>query len=473
MEQFGSEVISEPLPFVFGDSFVKLHADIGDNKQVSLTSLQSYDRGTIGSSFDLNSTDEITWRNQAIGLRYLFLPKRLPFIIDFSSSISDFGSEFGDPNDPSRSSSVRSVNTAVNITQFSDWIDFKWGFFARTLRVESELDGQFQGLQNSKEWVTEVGAYIEPEVKIGENFLVTPSVRIQAFPSRSKQFVEPRFRAVYKDGRHQVSSAAGIYHQELIGINDRRDAANIFTAWTVIPFGEVPQAIHLLGGYRYRWDQGLEGSFELFYKKLENLSIPEWTAYPRFTTQLQPADGDVLGFDLRLEYDTERFYGSLSYGLTKVNYNAKQESLNLWYGSDELSYNPPHDRRHQLTALSTLNFAGIDWKLAWQFGSGFPFNQASGFDGFLLLNGDVDVFDEFGDRRVIYEEPYGGKLPSYHRLDFSADKVFRRGRTTYMLQAGLINAYDRSNLFFLDVFTLARKNQLPIIPTFGLKVEFN
>ncbi len=472
VEQFGDRLISESLPFVFGDSFVKFHADIDDNKQISITSLQSYDKGSIGSSFDLNSRDEVSWRNGALGFRYLFLPRRLPFIIDFSSSVSNFSSKFGDLSDPIRTSEVRSFNTSVNVTQFLNLVDVKWGFHARTLHVQSKLDGLFQGLALQEEWVTEVGAFIEPDVKIGERLLLTPSLRIQAFPSRNRQFMEPRFRGVFKEGGHQVSLAAGIYHQELIGINDRRDAANVFTAWSVIPFGDVPEAIHLLGGYRYRWPKGLEGSVELFYKKLNSLSVPEWTAYPRFTTRLQPADGNVLGFDLRVEYDSNIFYGSLSYGLTKVEYNAQQETLQLWFNSTELSYNPPHDRRHQITALGTAELFGLTWKGSWQFGTGFPFNQATGFDGFVLLDEDVDVFTEAGDRRVIYEEPYGANLPAYHRLDLVAEKTFTHKRARYSLQGGFINAYDRANIFFLDVFTLARKNQLPIIPTFGINIEF-
>ena len=39
--------------------------------------------------------------------------------------------------------------------------------------------------------------------------------------------------------------------------------------------------------------------------------------------------------------------------------------------------------------------------------------------------------------------------------------------------AGVINMYDRQNLFYLDVFTLRRVDQLPFIPTLGLKLEYD
>ena len=40
------------------------------------------------------------------------------------------------------------------------------------------------------------------------------------------------------------------------------------------------------------------------------------------------------------------------------------------------------------------------------------------------------------------------------------------------VQAGVMNAYDRANLFSLDLLTAQRTDQLPIVPIVGLKVEF-
>ena len=80
---------------------------------------------------------------------------------------------------------------------------------------------------------------------------------------------------------------------------------------------------------------------------------------------------------------------------------------------------------------------------------------------------------EPGVARVIYDRPYEGILPSYHRLDLSVDRVFQyRDDSFITIQAGVINVYNKSNLFSLDIFTAERNNQLPIIPTAGIKFEF-
>jgi hypothetical protein len=110
--------------------------------------------------------------------------------------------------------------------------------------------------------------------------------------------------------------------------------------------------------------------------------------------------------------------------------------------------------------------------MRWQFGSGLPYSRAFGFDGFVLMDDAVDLFDRPGSRRVIYERPFNGVLPTYHRLDVSIERTILRSWGELVFQLSMLNVYNRRNLFFLDVFTLQREDQLPFIPSFGMKVEF-
>ena len=138
-----------------------------------------------------------------------------------------------------------------------------------------------------------------------------------------------------------------------------------------------------------------------------------------------------------------------------------------------MTFSPPHDRRHQLNALGSLRFYGFSFNVRWQYGSGLPFSEALGFDEFVLLNGPTDVLEESGDTRVLYGQPYSGRLPTYHRLDVSLDRRFALSNNAALtLQGSLTNAYDRTNLFYIDLFTLDRLDQLPLIPSFGVKLEF-
>ncbi|MFB6273391.1 MAG: hypothetical protein ABEL51_10910, partial [Salinibacter sp.] len=72
-----------------------------------------------------------------------------------------------------------------------------------------------------------------------------------------------------------------------------------------------------------------------------------------------------------------------------------------------------------------------------------------------------------------YERPYRARLPDYHRLDVSLGRSFDVAPNVRLsAEAGAINAYNRANVFYIDLFTLDRVDQLPIIPYLSLRVDF-
>lgn len=475
IEQGAARLIDEPLPFTFGDRFAKVHANLSESSQLSVSAISTHDRGRLGLPPEANpgtaSEDEVAWTNEAVGGRFLLLPSQLPVLAELLLSYSRLENRFGPRSTPTRTSAVQQVAFASNLTHYVGNLDITWGLFVGTSQLESELGGQFQNLRTDREFVTEAGAYIEPSYRLANGLRVQPGLRIHTFPSKSRTFVEPRLRAVWDAGIHRFSAAAGYYHQEIVGVNDRRDAGDVFTAWTASPLGQVPEAMHVLGGYRIHATNWLDVSVEGFYKKLKGLTVAEWTAFPRFTTRLQRASGQVQGVDVRLEVTRPWFYGFVSYGYARVDYDAPIRAFQLQLGRDAIRYSPPHDRRHQVNVVATTSLYGFDLSARWQLGTGLPFNEALGFDQFILLDSLVDVTDEFGEDRVIYPWPYTGRLPAYHRLDVSIDRSFRVGHALATIQASLINAYDRRNLFYLDLYTLRRVDQLPFVPSLGLKLE--
>ena len=475
IDQGAARLVDQDLPFEFDDLFAKTHAFINANTQLSLSLLRTNDRGSVFEGNEVEDPEFVEWENRAASARYLVFPRAFPIMAEFIVSGSRLKSSQSGLTEDVRFSKLSSANTTVNITHFHRNTEVRWGLFARTLELQSSLDGLYQGFVNRKEYATEVGAYLEPEFMLPGGWQVRAGLRIHSFPSQDSGFLEPRLRAVKVRDRDEFTLAAGLFHQEIVGLTDRRDAAGVFTAWTTSTFDEgVPEAIHAIVGYRRAISRRFEVSVETYAKKLNNLFIPEWTAYPRFTTRIQEAEGRVFGADLRMEYRREPFSGFITYGLSNVRYSAHQDALELWYGSNELDFRPAHDRRHQVNAVASLDLRPFDIDIRWQFGSGLPYNRALGFDGFMIVDGDLDVFSDAGNRRVIYEEPYNGILPTYHRLDVTIERdLILPGSARLKVLAGVVNMYDRQNLFYLDVFTLRRVNQLPFIPTFGLKLEYD
>lgn len=461
------------VPLNFSDVFLKLQGKTHRHGMLSITALHTYDRGRIGEDTGRGTPEMIRWTNDAVGARYLFLPGSLPVLAEFLFSGSYYENAYGPPGNPLRTSSTARINMETHVTHYSPYADVKWGLFARTLALQSELGGLFQQLTQDREYLTEAGIYAAPEFRLSQRTTLIPGLRIHNFPSKRHVYVEPRLRATWGRGPHQVNAAVGLYHQEITGISDRRDAANTFTAWTAVPEGDVPEAFHALLGYQRSFRQRMDFAVEAYYKRLSDLFVSEWTARPRFTTRLQRANGRVYGVDLRVETDTRHLYGYLNYGLSWVSYEAFQESFLLWFGREWYRHRAAHDRRHQVNFLVGTRIRGVDLNLRWQFGSGRPYNRAYGFDGFLLMDGSADLFNDPGEQRVIYESPFNGVLPAYHRLDLSLERTFDFASGDVTAQLSVINAYDRANIFYLDIFTLQRADQLPLIPSLGLRASLN
>lgn len=480
IEHGAAKLIDEELPFSFGDIFAKIHANLGPSSQLSITGIQTTDTGRLGldplviDPEEEYVPDEIQWDNLAVGSRLIFLPSSLPVFAEILVSYSELKNDFGPPGEPTQTTDATQFSFSTNLTHYLGSTDVNWGIFLASSKLDSNLGGIFQNADLKVEYLTEVGVYMEPEFKPIEGLNIQPGVRLQSFPSKGESFIEPRFRVVWNQGIHRLSAAAGIYHQELTGLNDRRNAGDIFTAWTAAPDGRVPEAKHLIAGYRIQPTDWLTFSAEGFYKDLKDIVVPEWTAFPRFTTRIQPADGTASGFDLRMELgSSDKFQTTLSWGRSEVIYGSTARALQILTGEESIEYSPPHDRKDQINIMTAMKIKGFNFNVRWQFGTGLPFNESLGFDRWIMLDSLVNVSEVPGEERVLYGRPYTGRLPTYHRLDISLDREIRIGPTTFLtIQTGVLNAYDRRNLFYLDLFTLRRVDQLPLIPTFGLKLEY-
>lgn len=70
---------------------------------------------------------------------------------------------------------------------------------------------------------------------------------------------------------------------------------------------------------------------------------------------------------------------------------------------------------------------------------------------------------------MIVEKPYLGRLPVMHRLDLSVQREFDLSFGTFEGRAGAMNLYDRQNIFYYDIYTQRRVDQLPLFPYLALK----
>ena len=478
VEELTPDLFGQRMEYRFGDVFGKVHTLLGRRHSLSVTGLHTFDQGDlsatqktfIGDALATEETDStrIAWDNTVAGLSYRLLPGRIPLQLEATAGYSASSQEFGPGEMPERSTDIESIDTRLDATLFTGLGEIQFGGLFRSTQLGYRLDGQFEEVPNVNEsTVSETSGYLQLKLG-GSTASLTPGVRLYSVSDAGSVF-EPRVRGAWRVAPgHELNASWGIYHQAIVGLNDQRDLGNVFTAWTRVPAGSpLPEAMHAVLGWSGLLPNGLQLALEGYYKAYESLQVPIFSAFPRFTTRLEQADGTALGADVRLAFSGVEFVreselsGRVSYSLGKVTYETASGG----------EYAPAHDRRHFVQGVLTGTRGEVSVTVQGVYGSGLPFTPSAGFDKWYLFTPDVDVAQETGIDRVLYAERNSARQPVYARMDVFIERRVEKGRYVGTLRAGAINVFNRNNLFYFDLFTFRRVDQLPVVPSVGMKLE--
>lgn len=469
IERTAPVILGQEQPLKFNDQLVKLQ-NTTDTGRCSATGLHTYDRGQV----DPDRNNVFVWSNYVFGGRCVAFAPGSSSLADVSFSSSYVRNAVGEGSDPERQATLWNLSTKLDlVAPLSDQTKVRGGIQFSLDEPKYSLGEKFQGLRTESDNLLSVSGHIGAILSIEHNLDLRPGLAV-TFPLDYGPSVEPRLRASWRPfgtEAQELNAAFGLYRQTMVGVSDERDLGSVFTAWMPVPVeGSRPYAWHAILGWRQQI-----GAFGLtaegYYKDLGNLAVPIWSTIARFTTEQTTAKGTTWGFDLRGEFERGPVYAYLGYGFSWTQYTAAQDNFGTWFGTPIQAYHPPHDRRHELNAVlsTSLGFAIAD--VRWQLGSGLPYTQPFGFDAFVRLRGlQESARSPYGTPRLLYEKPYRGRLPGYHRLDVSLKRAFELDVADLTAKAGVINLYDRQNLFYFDLFTQRRVDQLPLIPYLAVEL---
>lgn len=472
IETTSNALMESEQPLRFESHYAKLNYNEED-VQCSSMMMHTYDRGRL----DFEKNETIKWGNFLLGGRCQILPKESKIFLETNVNFSHMWNNTKNEDQKNSTSRVSRFYMNVDMTQYLNQIRLVYGGFMSTRYMNYDIRGRFQNIDSEDYGLFNLGAHFEISLPLGKKLSFLPGIAVSFIPGTYNTSYEPRVRASFRpfgNDNQELSAVYGIYRQPLVGISDMRDASSVFTIWMRAPFeGAQLESTH----YLLSWQQAI-GSFnwsiEGYFKDLKNISIPTWTTVARVSTELTLADGETYGADVRFEYSKGRFYGVIGYGYSLTTYESAQDNFGFWFDEPVQSFNPAHDRRHQVNTTFSYMMKEYLIGIRWQLGTGVPFTQPIGFDEVLYFNeGLPDVRNTPGTRRVILDKPYKGRLPVYHRLDASVERDFKleNFNSDLNLKLGVINAYDRANLFFYDVFTNRRSYQLPFVPYIAFKVK--
>jgi hypothetical protein len=478
IEHIAPALLGQELPYRFGDRFLKLHAFLNQTSSMSLTGLQTFDQGNLGTTEDERPS---SWKNDAFGFRYTFLPDTDAVLSQFAMHYSSMESSYQPSPTVQQEADVDAFTMEILIAYLMGKSRVHVGLFGTLNRFHYNLG---EGSRPVSAGITSGGAYVDTQFEISPSFRLEPGVRYEVFSRGVKGSLAPRVRALVlpfgPGSRQQWSVAWGRYHQQIVGLNNEQDVSDVFTVWAPAPRNSpVPKATHVILGVQQRLWRWMELSLEGYWKDLENLAFPVFDDIPNRVLGFSRVDGIARGFDVRLEVNRQRFYGQIGYTLSEVEYRwvdpgrSSIQGVETIGAGDRPAFNPPHDRPHQLNTTVQYSLGQTSLTARWQYGSGLPFTQIRGFHQALSVDpqNPEGLLGDPGITTVARGPAYGARLPAYHRLDISVDHKFVRRRSVTTLQAGLINAYDRANIFQYNFFSGERVNQLPLVPSVGLSVE--
>ena len=460
-------LLGRDVPIAFSDVLVKL-ATLDAGGTCSVTGLYTRDRGRVDAAL----TDEFGWTNGLLGTRCLLAPSSTALRFETNASITYARNLSGTAGAPERSSDVYLINFDLDVERATGFGRLRYGGFGRYILTSYTLAEPNTRVRTDDEAALTAGGYAEATVALGPRLSATAGALVSA-PPRGTPTVEPRGRLSWSPGGDRgpaFTASGGVYRQSLLGIQDERDAGNSFTVWIPPPLGDADvAATHALVGVSMPVGAFRLGA-EAYAKRTRRQPVPIVSGAAQFTTTLTRATVSASGAEARAEYRRGAVYGFLAYGYGNVEYRSPDGSFGTILGAPVAAYRPPHDRRHQVTALASVARGPWSASVRWQFGSGLPFTQLIGFDEAVPPVGYPDFVEGNPTTRVLFDRPFGGRLPAVHRLDAQVARRIRLGAVELTVNGGVVNAYDRANVLYFDVYRLRRVDQLPVIPYVAVRL---
>lgn len=472
------------LPYNFGDLFAKYSLNSAGGGYANLYGFRFSD------NVDFPNTTSYNWVASGFGAKYLVVPDQAKTRLDGYFLYSKYQINQLEKDGLPRRSGIGGFNIGMNFSYIFKRDQFKWGLEINSFQTDFTLYNSNKRLIQQLESTAEINTFVNYRLQ-RKKLLVDAGLRWQYYASLADGSIEPRLQARYSPYPFlHFKAAGGLYSQNLLSAISDRDVVNLFYGFLSGPenlpnnFNGQPvthrlqKSQHAMAGVEWNISRRLTLNSEVFYKyfsqitninrdKLFNDDLFNRNKPARLRQDFIIETGDAYGADMTLKYENKRWYVWTVYSLTYVN-----------RFDGEMTYQPIFDRRHNANILVNYNLDKehpTELSVRWNFGSGFPFTQTQGyFEKYDFNQGlSTDYISGNGKLGILYAPLNGGRLPYYHRLDFSAKRTWKmaQGRS-FQAVFSVTNVYNRDNIFYFDRVNNIRVNQLPILPAVSCNYTF-
>lgn len=483
------ETFKHGLPYSFTDLYGKVTFNGDNGSKLNLFAFNFDDKASLLNDSSFRPEANFHWSAFGAGTTFVVSPGNTSALIDGKFAFSNYNISLGQLDVPTdtipKTSQISGFESAINFTYFlPNYSQIKYGI---------EVSGQHTSLNyyssagittTMDRQSTMAAVYFLYRQIVKGKFIFEPSFRVQYYSELNKLSPQPRLGLKYNiTDNIRIKGSTGLFAQNIISTKTDRDIVNLFTGFLLSPDQQIKDengnnvksnlqtAFHAVTGLEVDIDRvelNLEPWIKIFGQIDELNRNKQFANDPDFVA----ASGKAYGVDLSAKYTQNRIYLWGAIGYQQVNYTS--------IGPDGVkqTYPTPFDTRMNANALVSYT-AGKkkDWELSARFNihSPFPFTQTQGFYENVNFNAlNNNPLQQNGSLGVLYaNEINGGRLSWYHRLDVSAKKHFKlRGRSGLDATLAVTNAYDRSNIFYVNRITNGRTYQLPLFPSANVTWTF-
>ena len=480
---FYSYIDENGLPYNYLDIYGKISISAANGSKVNFYGFDFSD------DVQYQILQNYQWKSYGGGTNFVVIPGGSPVLLEGNFAYSQYKVSLTQEGTTPSSSSIAGFSGGFHFTYFFGKNALKYGIDLSGYKTNVTLYNTANRLISLDQNTTDPSIYVKYKWLTGK-FIIEPGLRLQYYASLRAASFEPRIALKFNVSDHfRIKMAVGMYSQNLVTTTYDRDVVNLFYGFVGGPdnlpaeyrgqpvTSKYQKSDQFVLGFEADITKNLYLNIEGYYKyypQLINLNrnklyddTPQNSDKPDYLKKdFVIESGNAEGVDVSLKYDYQRLHFWAVYSLCFIHRFDGQ----TWYA-------PVYDRRHNVNLTASYIFGkhqGWQADIRWNYGSGFPFTQTAGYYELISFNDiGTSVINQNGTLGIVYADYNMGRLPYYSRLDISLKKKFDLGRYTKLeISAGVTNALNQQNIFYVNRINQERVDQLPLMPSIGLSFSF-
>ncbi|MDR1878862.1 MAG: TonB-dependent receptor [Bacteroidales bacterium] len=462
------------LPYNYLDGYGKIAIETNTGSRINF----------FGFSFnDKVSYPDIAtykWNSWGAGTSFLFLPSNSKMILEGTVAISSYKMNLDEVITSERNSAINTLNIGMDFSFLMNKNVLSYGLEILGTWTDYKFTSAYGYNVRQFNFNTEFGLYLKDKWTVNK-FLIEPGLRLQIFASQSYLSAEPRLAVKYNINNNiRLKFAGGLYAQNIMSATSDQDVVNLFYGFLTVPESVTQDSLngklikssiqkgqHAVFGIEWEPVKTMTINMEGYLKNFSQLTNINRYQIFDWEKEFILESGIAYGGDISVKWEYKKIYLSAIYSLNWVTRN-----------DGIIIYRTHFDRRHNVNLIASYSFGKRNcWQIdaRWNYGSGFPFTETKGGHpqlGYIEgVGGEIiRVNEELG---IALDTINKGQLPDYHRLDVGIKRKFFVSETCVVeLGAGMTNAYNYQNIFYVNRITADKIYQLPLLWNFNVNVSF-